>query len=303
MGPIPIPRQRGLFQRVQESIQGSINKGGKNSFCSRSTSVTLLGNRFPIDLSITYTPCNSQPTTIPYRELVVNGGYIPDCVIAGSPISVTSSGGDIFIPVSPDVKPIENTQTYQYFVQYGTTDCNTPPPTNLIFSPCNGGRNITTQSGRYPFSQGSIYLITFNGAGQGCYTFNGFTSNDIDDSILSVSDIVIKDCKSCATPTPTPTPFPTQTSFPPPTMPAFFSFSVGDTSYGLQQDACASSGGGTITVYTYSAEPIVNSTFLYTDSGFTTPYYSNGFVYYPNKGNYVLSTGLDGKLTSLDPCV
>jgi hypothetical protein len=79
------------------------------------------------------------------------------------------------------------------------------------------------------------------------------------------------------------------------------SYIVGDTSYGFQPDACASSGGGTITIY--SDSPLtVNSTFLYTDSGLTTPYSSNGFVYYLGKGNYVLSTGLDGKLTSLAPC-
>jgi hypothetical protein len=108
----------------------------------------------------------------------------------------------------------------------------------------------------------------------------------------------------CRRPTPTlssPTPtvtFPTQTPMPP----TFFSYIVGDTSFGLQQDACTSSGGGTITVYSDTKELTVNSTFLYGDQQLKTPYNSNGFVYYSGKGNYVLSTGSDGKLTSLAPC-
>lgn len=191
-----------LIQRVQDTIKASIKKGGKNSFCSRSTSVTILGSRIPASVSITYTPCNGQPTTIPYRLLIDNGGYIPDCVIAGSPISVTSGGGDIFIPKTPNIDqggaPINNTQTYQYFVQYGTTNCEVYPPVNFIFTPCSLGETIITSPPRFDFSfnQGSVYDITFGGAGQGCYTFNGFTSSEPFDSVVGING-EIGSCNQC----------------------------------------------------------------------------------------------------------
>jgi hypothetical protein len=208
-----------LFQRIKNSVRSQ-----KSSFCSTSTSVTLLGSGpFPLNLVVSYTDCDGIQRVVPYGEVVMNNNFIPDCVQGGGPISITNGDetsstlssdineGDVLIEPQP-------TQSYKSFVQYGTTPCETP------------------------------------------------------------------------TPTPTPTP------------PTVFSYIVGDTSYNNQIDACASSGGGTITVYSNTKELIVNSSFLYTDQQLTTPYNSEGFVYYSGKGNYVLSTGPDGKLTSISPC-
>lgn len=222
-----------LFQRIKNSVRSQ-----KSSFCSTSTSVTLLGSGqfIPLNLVVSYTDCDGIQRVVSYQEVLGNNNYIPDCVQGGCPISITNGGettstlisdineGDVLI----EPKPIEPQQSsYKIFVQYGTTPCVTPTPTPTVTFP---------------------------------------------------------------------------TSTPTPTLPTYFSYIVGDTSYNNQIDACASSGGGTITVYSSTNKPIVNSTFLYTDSLLTTPYNSESFVYYSGKGNSVLSTGSDGKLTSLSIC-
>ena len=192
-----------LFQQIKDSV-----KGQKSDFCSRATSVTLLesGNKeIPFNLVVNYTDCDKKPKTVNYQEVVMNGNYIPDCVQGGSPISITDGGG-IEIPK----QPMDSKQTsYKSFVQYGTTNCETPP--------------------------------------------------------------------------------------------SFFSYTVGDKSYNNQIDACTS-GEKTITVYSNTNDPIVESTFFYINPQLTRPYDSKGFVYYSGKGVYAISTGSDGKLTSLTPC-
>jgi len=273
-----------LFQRVQDSVRAQ-----KSSFCSRATSVTLLGSGqfIPFNLVVNYIDCDNKTKTVSYQEVLGNNNYIPDCVQGGCPISVTD----------------DNKLSYQSFVQYGTTDCETPPPsgTNVILFPCAGlGEGVVVDTTGYNLTQGSIYEMTLNPLNPGpiprlqCFTVGEQTNQQAEYNIMGIKGTV-GDCNVCGGP-PKPT-FPTPT----PTPPTVFSYIVGDIPYNNQIDACASSGGGTITVYSNS-DLTVDTTLLYTDSLLTTPYNSEGFVYYSGKGNYVLSTGPDGKLTSISPC-
>ena len=268
-----------LISRVQNSINAQ-----KSSFCSRATSVTPIGNTINLQDIVSYVDCNGNTTTVPYIHIQSNNGYINDCVQGGCSIKSTGQSGP------PN----------RYFVQFGTTDCITPPPSdNLSFTECNSGKTYVVPSTNYKFAIDGVYNMILETGSQSCFTFNGTTIAESNNTI-SVVNGSVRDCALCRTPAPSS--FPTQTLMTPTPTPMIISYIVGDTSYGFQPDACASSGGGTITVYSDSTL-VVNSTFLYTDSGLTTPYSSNGFVYYSGKGNYVISTGLDGKLTSVNPCV
>jgi hypothetical protein len=272
-----------LIQRVQDSVRSQ-----KSNFCSRATSVTLLGSNqlIPFNLVVSYVDCDGNTNTVPYMEVQQNNNYIPDCVQGGCPISITD----------------DNELSYKSFVQYGTTDCEAPPSeNNVILQPCNLiGESFIVDPTGYNLTQGGVYNIQLTPLGDNplvitqCYTVGPQTNQQASYNITGLISNV-GDCNMCRRPTPTVT-------FPTPTPPTFFSYIVGDTSFGLQQDACASSGGGTITVYSDTKELTVNSTFLYGDQQLKTSYNSNGFVYYSGKGNYVLSTGSDGKLTSLAPC-
>jgi hypothetical protein len=274
-----------LFQQIKDSV-----KGQKSDFCSRATSVTLLesGNKeIPFNLVVNYTDCGKEPKTVNYQEVVMNGNYIPDCVQGGSPISITDGGG-IEIPK----QPMDSKQTsYKSFVQYGTTNCETPPPSgeNKILFPCPGlGEVVVVDTTGYNLTQGSIYEMTLNPLNPGpiprlqCFTVGEQTNQQAEYNIMGIKGTV-EDCSVCGGP------------------PPFFSYIVGDTSYNNQIDACTT-GGKTITVYSSTNDPIVNSTFLYSDILLTIPYNSEGFVYYSGKGDSVISTGSDGKLTSFSLC-
>ena len=158
-----------LFQRVKNSIRGQ-----KSSFCSRSTSVTLLesGRAIPRNLVVNYIDCGGYQKVVNYEEVLRNNNYIPDCVQGGCPISIIN-GGDIVFPVDPYFNdggtPIEPqpTQSYKSFVQYGTTNCDTPPPpsvTSIILTPCNllGENYIVDPTGYDGLMQGGVYLIQLN---------------------------------------------------------------------------------------------------------------------------------------------
>ena len=274
-----------LIQRVQDSVRSQ-----KSSFCSRATSVTLLGSGqfIPFNLVVNYIDCDNKTKTVSYQEVLGNNNYIPDCVQGGCPISVTD----------------DNKLSYQSFVQYGTTNCETPPPSgkNIILQICNQiGEGFIVDPTGYNLTQGGVYQITLNPLTPGpfpvtqCYTVGEQTNQQASYNITGQVDNV-GDCIMCRRPTPTLT-FPTPTVTPP----TVFSYIVGDTSYNTQIEACASSGGGTITVYS-NLDLTVDTTLLYTDFLLTSLYNSEGFVYYSGKGNYVLSTGPDGKLTSISPC-
>jgi hypothetical protein len=287
-----------LIQRVQDSVRSQ-----KSNFCSRATSVTLLGGNqlIPFNLVVSYVDCDGNTTTVPYMEVQQNNNYIPDCVQGGCPISITN-GGDFssvdqreLIPdggISIDPKP---TQSYKSFVQFGTTDCETPPPSgnNRLLFPCGGlGQSLVVDTTGSGLIQGGVYQIQLNPINPDtptprtqCYTIGEQTDQQASYNITGQAENV-GDCNMCRTPTP----------------PTFFSYIVGDTSYDSHLNACGSLNGGTITVYSDTKELTVNSTFLYGDQQLKTSYNSNGFVYYSGKGNYVLSTGSDGKLTSLAPC-
>lgn len=154
-----------LFQRVKNSIRGQ-----KSSFCSRSTSVTLLDSDrlIPRGLVVSYIDCDSKTRIIPYEEVLFNNNYITDCVQGGCPISITN-GGDI-VPVNPYFNgggtPIEPqpTQSYKSFVQYGTTNCDTPPPSSMsvILQPCSRAESYIVDPTGYDLTQGSVYQIQLN---------------------------------------------------------------------------------------------------------------------------------------------
>jgi hypothetical protein len=162
-----------LFQRVQDSVRAQ-----KSSFCSRATSVTLLesGRAIPRSLVVNYIDCDNKQKVVNYQEVVMNNNYIPDCVQGGCPISVTNGGDfssvDPKDPISVNVgefipdggTPIEPqpTQSYKSFVQYGTTDCNTPPPSSMsvILQPCNLiGESFIVDPTGYNLTQGGVYNI------------------------------------------------------------------------------------------------------------------------------------------------
>jgi hypothetical protein len=152
-----------LFNRVKNAIRGQ-----KSSFCSRSTSVTPLES-LGLEQSIQYTDCDGKTTEIPYGQILDTGGYIPDCVQGGSPISVKE------IPV-------------KLFIQYGTTDCNTPPPpppsSNIILLECNKQTPYVVTSS-YTLTKGDICYITFkdNVLDNKCYEIGEVTNDPSVDTI------------------------------------------------------------------------------------------------------------------------
>jgi hypothetical protein len=154
-----------LFNRVKNAIRGQ-----KSSFCSRSTSVTPLES-LGLEQSIQYTDCDGKTTEIPYGDITITGGYIPDCVQGGSPISVKEN------PV-------------KLFIQYGTTDCGTPPPPpppgpNLIIISCSKGESFIVDPSGFTLTKDGVYDIGFNNSvvSDGCYTIGYTTSQSPIDSI------------------------------------------------------------------------------------------------------------------------
>jgi len=152
-----------LFNKVKLAIQAQ-----KGSFCSRSTSVTPLGSIDPSEL-IRYIDCDGNTIEIPYEEISNFGGYIPDCVQGGSPIN--------------------NPASVKLFVQYGTTDCNTPTPpppgSNLIVVSCSKGESFVVDPSGFTLTKDGVYILTFNDSvvNDGCYTIGYTTSQSPIDSI------------------------------------------------------------------------------------------------------------------------
>jgi hypothetical protein len=165
-----------LISRVQTSVNAQ-----KSSFCSRSTRLTVIGDTINTNDVVTYVNCEGNISDATYREIFTNNGYINDCVQGGCPIISRGS---------------EGSRPNRYFVQFGTTDCEVFPPTNLSFSPCNGGSDVIVRSTGYNFMIGSTYNMTFTENPQGCFTLNDFTSTTTNDTIRSVSGLV-RDCAAC----------------------------------------------------------------------------------------------------------
>jgi hypothetical protein len=154
-----------LFDKVKNAIRGQ-----KSSFCSRSTSVTPLES-LGLEQSIQYTDCDGKTTEKPYGDITITGGYIPDCVQGGSPISVKEN------PV-------------KLFIQYGTTDCDTPPPPppgpNLIITSCSEGESVIVDPSGFTLTKDGVYNLSFNGIiKSGCYTIGNTTSQE---AIGSIND-------------------------------------------------------------------------------------------------------------------
>jgi len=166
-----------LFSRVKNAIRGQ-----KSSFCSRSTKITPLETLGSEEL-IQYTDCNGGIIEIPYGDITITGGYIPDCVQGGSPISVRN------VPV-------------KLFVQYGTTDCNTPPPgSNLIVISCNKQESFVINPSPFTLTKDEVYFLSFNDGvvNDGCYTIGVTTLQAPIDSLKNVS-MLQPDCITCQNP-------------------------------------------------------------------------------------------------------
>ena len=150
-----------LFDKVKNAIRGQ-----KSSFCSRLTSVTPLE---PItnSTSIEYINCSGETSGITYGDINGNGGYIPDCVQGGCSITVENN--------------------IKVFVQYGTTDCDTPPPgLNLIITSCSKGESFVVNPSGFTVNKDEVYILTFNNGifvVNGCYTIGNTTSQSPIDSI------------------------------------------------------------------------------------------------------------------------
>ena len=170
-----------LFNRVKNAIRGQ-----KSNFCSRSTSVTPLES-LGLEESIQYTDCQGETIEIPYGDITITGGYIPDCVQGGSPISVKEN------PV-------------KLFIQYGTTDCGTPPPPpppgpNLIIISCSKGESFIVDPSGFTLTKERVYNLSFNNnnIGDGCYTIGDTTSQGAIDSIKNEPEL-IESCLECKNP-------------------------------------------------------------------------------------------------------
>jgi hypothetical protein len=170
-----------LFDKVKNAIRGQ-----KSSFCSRSTSVTPLGT-LGLEDSIQYTNCQGETTEIPYGGITITGGYIPDCVQGGSPIKAKGKN-----PV-------------KLFIQYGTTDCNTPPPpppiSNIIVISCDKGDSFVVGTSGFTLTKERVYNLSFNNnnIGDGCYTIGDTTSQEAIDSIKNEPEL-IESCLECKNP-------------------------------------------------------------------------------------------------------
>jgi hypothetical protein len=163
-----------LFDKVKNAIRGQ-----KDSFCSRSTSVTPLEEITNATL-IEYTNCDSVVSGITYGDINGNGGYIPDCVQGGSPITVENN--------------------IKVFVQYGTTDCDTPPPgPNLIVIDCGKGVSFVVNPSGFTVNKDEVYILTFNNGifvVNGCYTIGNTTSQSPIDSIKNEPQLTVS-CGQC----------------------------------------------------------------------------------------------------------
>ena len=166
-----------LFDKVKNAIRGQ-----KDSFCSRSTSVTPLEEITNATL-IEYTNCDSVVSGITYGDIISNGGYIPDCVQGGCSITVENN--------------------IKVFVQYGTTDCDTPPPPpppnpNLIITSCSKGVSSVIDPSRFTLTKDGVYILTFNDSviNDGCYTIGDTTSQSPIDSIKNEPQLT-PSCGEC----------------------------------------------------------------------------------------------------------
>jgi hypothetical protein len=151
-----------LFTKVKNAIRGQ-----KSSFCSRSTLVTPL-ERITNSTSIEYINCSGKTSGTTYGDIISNGGYIPDCVQGGSPITTTVA--------------------VKLFIQYGTTDCNTPPPSsNIILLDCDKQTPYVVSRGSISttLTKGDICYITFkdNAVTNGCYEIGDDTADASVDTI------------------------------------------------------------------------------------------------------------------------
>jgi len=166
-----------LFSRVKNAIRGQ-----KSSFCSRSTKVSPLGEITNATL-IEYTNCDSVVSGITYGDITNNGGYIPDCVQGGCSITVENN--------------------IKVFVQYGTTDCETPPPgSNLIVISCNKGESFVINPSPFTLTKDEVYFLSFNDGvvNDGCYTIGNTSSQQAPTDSLKNVSMLQPDCQTCQNP-------------------------------------------------------------------------------------------------------
>jgi hypothetical protein len=166
-----------LFTQVKNSIRAQ-----KSSFCSRSTKITPLETLGSEEL-ILYTDCNGRIVEIRYGDITITGGYIPDCVQGGCSITAENN--------------------IKLFVQYGTTDCNTPPPPptgpNLIITSCSRGESFVIDPSGLTLYKDRVYNLSFNNIviSNGCYTIGNTTSQSPIDSLKNDPGPSYEICGQC----------------------------------------------------------------------------------------------------------
>jgi hypothetical protein len=85
------------------------------------------------------------------------------------------------------------------FVQYGTTDCDTPPPgSNLIVVSCSKGESYVIDPSGFTLTKDSVYLLSFNNnvISDECYTIGNPTSQSPIDSIRNEPQLT-PSCGEC----------------------------------------------------------------------------------------------------------
>ena len=199
-----------LFSRVKNAIRGQ-----KSSFCSRSTKVTILGYDNMMDPKVTilgydnmmdpiiqYTNCDGVVSSFTYLEILGNGGYIDDCVQGGCPISFVDNNVEPLKGISRSNGP--RLSDIKLFVQYGTTDCNTPPPpptgSNLIVVNCSKGDSFVIDPSGFTLQKDEVYFLSFNNGvvNDECYTIVGYTTSQAPiDSLRNDPGQAYNSCLGC----------------------------------------------------------------------------------------------------------
>jgi hypothetical protein len=164
-----------LFDKVKLAIQA------QKGFCSTGTTVTPLNiTGITSQDTIQYTDCDGNVISIPYGDILNNGGIIPDCVQGGSPITPS-------VPV-------------KLFVQYGTTECGTPG-SNLILLSCDKQTPYVVSRGTISsaLTKGDICYITFkdNVVDNGCYEIGDDTVDASVDTIEGEPQSFARNCLNC----------------------------------------------------------------------------------------------------------
>jgi hypothetical protein len=127
--------------------------------------------------SVTYTNCpNREKVYIDFKDVEINGGIIPDCVLGGS-VTLNDLNG--------------------YVVNYGQTIC----PVIKRISSCAGDGSIVANFGITNVTDRLTYYLTFGNNENGCYRILG----DVDPNLKIDVEVLTayqsgRNCETCGPP-------------------------------------------------------------------------------------------------------